>query len=340
MRGLADALPRYEAALADDDATAARALVEELLADGADPVTVLTDVVAHTQRVVGTRWQRGEWSVAQEHAATAISVAATRAVAGHVRTMPVTRGRVLVACSQREWHALPAMIIDCALRADGWDSTLLGAATSPMRLNQHLQDLGPEAVAVSCSVLGALPTTRRFIEASTAAGIPIAVGGPAFGGDDVRARALGATAWAPTAQAAVAAVAALPAVVPPAPPLPAGAAGEQALLEDDHRALADRLRTRWSVSAAAGPPEEASPGDLGDVANDVLHQVLHAVAAGLLTGDPRTVSETGWWIADLMQARGIDVATVHELGDVLTASLGDYPLARELVARHFAPDFG
>lgn len=340
MRGIAAALPRYEAALAGDDAAAARTLVEELLADGADPVTVLTDVVAHTQRVVGTRWQRGEWSVAQEHAATAISVAATKAVARHVRTMPVTRGRVLVACSEREWHALPAMIIECALRADGWDSTLLGAATSPIRLNQHLQDLGPEAVAVSCSVLGALPTTRRFIEASTAAGVPIAVGGPAFGYDDVRARALGATAWAPTAQAAVVAVAALPAVVPPAPPLPAGPAGEQALLEDEHRALADRLRTRWSVSAAAGAPEDASPGDLADVANDVLHQVLHAVAAGLLTGDPRTVSETGWWIADLMRTRGIDVAAVYELGDVLTASLGDYPLARDLVARHFAADIG
>ncbi|MGE2717179.1 cobalamin B12-binding domain-containing protein [Mycolicibacterium litorale] len=336
MRELADVLARYEAALAADDAAAARTLVEQLLADGMDPVTVLTDVVARTQRTVGTRWQRGEWSVAQEHAATAISVAATRAVSRHVRMTPPTRGPVLVACSEREWHALPAMIIDCALRANGWDSTLLGAATSPMRLNQHLQDLGPEAVAVSCSVLGALPTTRRFIEASTAAGVPIAVGGPAFGYDDVRARALGATAWAATAQGAVDVVAGLPAVVPPAPPLPAGPAGEQALLEVDHRRLVDAMRVRWSVSAAAGPVEDASPGDLADVAADVLHQVLHAVAAALLTGDSRTISETSWWIGDLMRTRGIDVATVYELGDVVTASLTEYPLARALVTRHFA----
>lgn len=335
MRDLTDALTRYEAALVADDAAAARTLVEELLSDGCDPVTVLTDVVARTQREVGTRWQRGEWSVAQEHAATAISVAATKAVSRHVRRTPATRGPVLVACSEREWHALPAMIIDCALRADGWDSTLLGAATSPMRLNQHLQDLGPEALAVSCSVLGALPTTRRFIEASTAAGIPVVVGGPAFGGDDVRARALGATAWAPSAQGAVNAVHGLPAVVPPAAPLPLGPANEQALLEVDHRALVDAMRVQWSVSARAAPPELASPGDLGDVADDVLHQVLHAVAAALLTSDPRPVSETGWWIGDLMRTRGIDVATVHELGDVLTASLTEYPLARDLVTRHF-----
>jgi methanogenic corrinoid protein MtbC1 len=340
MRDLEQVLTRYEAALVADDATAARALVEDLLADGVDPVTVLTDVVAHVQREVGTRWQRGEWSVAQEHAATAISVAATKAVSRHVRRMPVTRGRVLVACSEREWHALPAMIIDCALRADGWDSTLLGAATSPMRLNQHIQDLGPGAVAVSCSVLGALPTTRRFIEASTAAGVPIVVGGPAFGFDDVRARALGATAWAPSAQGAVAAVNGLPAVVPPADPLSAEPAGEQALLEVDHRSLVETLRVRWSVSATAGTPEEASPGDLTDVANDVLHQVLHTVAAALLTADPRLVSESAWWIADVMRTRGVDVATVHELGDVVADTLTDYPLARELVTRHFAAGIG
>jgi hypothetical protein len=39
-------------------------------------------------------------------------------------------------------------------------------------------------------MLGALSTTQRFIEASTAAGVPIVVGGSAFGHDDVRARAL------------------------------------------------------------------------------------------------------------------------------------------------------
>ncbi len=106
------------------------------------------------------------------------------------------------------------MIIGCALRANGWDTTVLGAATSPMRLSQHLADSGPDAVAISCSVLGALPTTRRFIEAATAAGVPTLVGGPAFGYDNVRAHALGATAWASDAYAAVLTMEALPTIAP------------------------------------------------------------------------------------------------------------------------------
>lgn len=331
-----DVLARYEAALSTDDANAARALVEELLADGVDPVTVLTDVVAATQRAVGTRWQRGEWSVADEHAATAIAVAATKTVSRFVRRRPATRGRVVVACAEREWHALPAMIIDCALRSHGWDSTMLGPATSPMRLNQHLQDLGPEATAVSCSVLGALPTTRRFIEASTAAGVPVVVGGPAFGYDDVRARALGATAWAATAQGAVAALEALPPVVSPVAPLPAAPAAEQAALELDHRLLVDALRERWSLSLSAGPPEAAGPGELADVADDVLNQLLHALGAALLTGDTRPVGETAAWISELVTTRGIDLAVVRELGTALDATLSSYPLARDLLRRHFA----
>ena len=266
-------------------------LVADMLASGADPVSVLTDVVAAAQREVGKRWQRGEWSVAEEHAATAMAISATKVVAEHVRRAPVTRGTVIVACAEREWHALPAMIIDCALRAHGWDTTLLGASTNPMRLNQYLQDLGPEAVAVSCSVLGSLPTCRRFIEASTASGVPILVGGPAFGPDDLRARALGATAWARDAQGAIAAMSDLPAVVAPAAPLPGPAAAEQAALDEDHRRLVALLRARWSLTSAGhSPGDELSPATLAD-AEDALHQVLHAISAALLTGDPRPVAD-------------------------------------------------
>ena len=114
-------LQRYEAALAAGDRAAARTLVERLLEAGVAPAEVLTDVIAAAQRTVGIRWQTGEWTVAEEHAATALSVSSVKVVMQYVRRTPVTRGRVLIACAEREWHALPGMIIECALRADGWE---------------------------------------------------------------------------------------------------------------------------------------------------------------------------------------------------------------------------
>jgi len=335
LGGALDALGIYEQAVATGNRAAVTALVETMLTAGAHPVAVLTDVIAAAQRAVGARWQRGEWTVAQEHAATAMAVAATKAVTQHVGRIPATRGRIVVACAEREWHALPAMIIDCALRAHGWETTLLGASTSPRRLNQHLQDLGPAAVAVSCSMLGALPATRRFIEASTTAGVPVVVGGAAFGYDDLRARALGATAWAPDAHGAVTAMDRLPAIVPPAPPLPVGPAGEQAELEVDHRRLIAVLRGRWSLTSAGhSPGDELSPATLAD-AEDALHQVLHAISAALLTGDPRPVAETFLWIADVLRTRKVHVVRVRELGELLADTLAEYPLARQLATEHF-----
>ncbi|UJW36169.1 cobalamin B12-binding domain-containing protein [Saccharothrix sp. AJ9571] len=331
--GLAEAADRFDRALEAVDTPAATALIGELLDRGEDPVAVLVEVIAAAQRSVGLRWQRGEWPVAREHAATGVSAAAVEVVARHVRRVPVTRGRVVVACAEREWHALPAMLIGHALRANGWDVTLLGASTTTARLNRYLHDLGPDAAAVSCSVLGALPAGRRFIEAATAAGIPVLAGGSAFGPDPVRALALGATAWAPGAHSAIDAIAKLPAVVPAAPPLPAAPAAEQAELELAHRRLVAGLRTTWTLAADVLAD---APVSLQAVAKDVLDQALHAVSAALLTGDQRPIPETAAWLADLLAARGAGVHPVAELGELLAAGLADFPLARELVVAHWA----
>ena len=329
-----DALRQYEEAVVDGDRGRVVALVEDLLAAGVSPLDVLIGVVAAAQRSIGERWQRGEWSVAQEHAATAMAVVATEAVTRGTAGTPVTRGHVIVTCAEREWHWLPAAIIDCALRADGWQTTPLGPATSPLRLSQYLQDVGPEAVAVSCSVLGALPTTRRFIEASTSAGVPVVVGGAAFGSDDVRARALGATAWARDARGAVAAVAALPVVVSPVPPPPAAPAQEQAALELDHGHLVDRIRRQWTLTAHL---DTDTAGDTPySVARDALPQTIHAVGAALITGDPRPVAETAWGLTDLLASRGVDARpAMDDLTRVLVATLLDYPLSVGLIRSHF-----
>ncbi len=337
MRNLApnSVLGEYEAALADSDRRAIVALVQRLLDDGIEPATVLTDVVATSQRAIGQRWQRGEWTVAQEHAATAMAMAATEVVTQRVADVPVTRGHVLVTCAEREWHWLPAAIIGCVLRGAGWQVTSLGPATSPLRLSQYIQDIGPEAVAVSCSVLGALPTTRRFIEASTSAGVPIVVGGPAFGADAVRAQALGATAWAPDAPGAVTAMDSLPVVVSAAPPLPSAFAQEQRALELAHTDLVDRIVRRWSVTAGAATDPARTA--LRAVARDAVPQTLHAVAAALLTGDDRPVSETAQWMGDLMAHRGVEsTVAVRELAEALGTTLVDYPLSRELVRAAFS----
>jgi methanogenic corrinoid protein MtbC1 len=329
---------RFDLALSTVDTAGAVSQVEKLLADGVEPVAVLSDVIVAAQRKVGQRWQRAEWTVAQEHAATAVAIAATEAVGRYARRIPVVHGHVLVTCAEREWHALPAMMIGHAMRAAGWETTLLGASAARSRLTQHLHDLGPDVIAVSCSVLGALPTTRRFIEAGASAGIPVVVGGSAFGHDSRRAVALGATAWAPDVRQAVAVLGALPAVIPPATPLPEEAAAEQNTLEHGRHRLITEVEALWSVTAAGAPDGPASLDSLRTVAGDVVKQALNAVSAALITGDPWAVAQTAEWVAQVLTARGADPLSVGELGRVLIRVLGDHPLARALVESHWTPD--
>ncbi|MEC3982578.1 cobalamin B12-binding domain-containing protein [Amycolatopsis sp. H20-H5] len=331
-----DDIGRFDLSLSTVDTESAVSQVEKLLDDGVAPVTVLSDVIVAAQAKVGQRWQRGEWTVAQEHAATAVAIAATEAVGRYARRVPVTRGHVLVTCAEREWHALPATIIGYAMRSGGWDVTLLGASAARSRLTQHLHDVGPDAVAVSCSVLGALPATRRFIEASAAAGIPVIVGGPAFSYDPLRALALGATAWAPDVRQAVVALNDLPAVIPPALPLPVAPAAEQADLDRNRRRLVAAVDALWSVTAGDTATGPATLDSLRAVAGDVVKQSLNAVSAALITNDPRAVAYTAEWVEQVLTARGADTRAVVELGEVLARVLGAYPLAHDLVDRHWA----
>jgi methanogenic corrinoid protein MtbC1 len=324
-----DVVERFDRAVAAGDRDEALTLVDRLVEDGVEPIAVMVDLVAAVQRRVGQRWADGTWSVAQEHAATGIATSALEAVGRAVRATVPARGRVVVACAEHEWHALPAMLVANALRTRGWDVTLLGASTPTARLNRYLQDLGPDLTAVSCSVAAGLPHSRGFIEASTTAGIPVLAGGAAFGPDARRACALGATAWAADARHAVETAESLPMVVRAAAPLPGEVSSEQGALHAAHRVLLDTVTARWA-SATAAP---ADPQDL----HDAVDQALYAVSGTLLTGDERLLHETAAWVDLVLGARGFSGTAHAELGEHLLLGLRDYPLAARLVREHWRP---
>jgi methanogenic corrinoid protein MtbC1 len=316
------------------DATAGRAVIQRLLADGADPISVIDQVIVPSQRQVGLRWQQAEWSVAQQHAATEVAMAAAEVIRQQLPPMTLQHGHVLLACAEREWHALPVTLIALAIRAAGWQTTVLGTGVSPVRLGRHLHELGPDATAVSCSVLASLPTSRRFIEASSAAGVPTVVGGAAFGSDARRADALGATAWASSARGAVHALQGLPLVVPPVPSLSRELATELATLREQHPNMLLDIGARWQPFGRQ-LFEDRLPDSPAEVARDCIDQSLHAVAAALLTDDESTLAETRDWVVAVLSARGVPRAAecAAELTGLLATKLSEYPRAAALLGR-------
>lgn len=178
-------------------------IVLTALEDGVDAETILLDLIAPVQVKVGAQWAANRLSVAQEHAATAITERVIAALAHHpaVRTPPAL-GRVTVACVDQEWHVLPARLLAEVLTLRGWQVDFLGAQVPTHHLITHLHHHGADAVALSSSLPTRLPTAHAAITACQAIGIPVLTGGAAFGPDGRYARLLGANAWAPDARAA------------------------------------------------------------------------------------------------------------------------------------------
>ncbi len=197
-RGLFD---DYFEALVRGDPVAATDLVMGLMESGASLSEIVQDVVAPAQTRVGELWERGEWTVAQEHTATAVTEAAVSALWVMTARRQLNGGpRVAVACAEGEWHALaPRMAAALAAEA-GADVTVLGPSMPADQLQRRLEVGDLDVLALSCTVPANLLGAARCVAAAHAAGLPVVVGGRAFAGRQQRAAAIGADLLAGAAE--------------------------------------------------------------------------------------------------------------------------------------------
>jgi MerR family transcriptional regulator, light-induced transcriptional regulator len=116
---------------------------------------------------VGTRWERGEIGVADEHLASSICDWLLFALAGRVRRPRPSGRRALVGCSEGELHALGARMIAHVLSESGWMVMLLGADTPAAAWPQIVRARRPDIAVLSTTttaVLGQVGPTLHAIK--------------------------------------------------------------------------------------------------------------------------------------------------------------------------------
>ncbi|MCP2092764.1 MULTISPECIES: cobalamin-dependent protein [Actinosynnema] len=313
---MSGARDRLLAALEAADEPAATAVVLRLLDSGAPLEELLLDVVADVQVEIGLRWQRNLWTTAQEHAATSI-VERIIGVAGAREARPVTRGHVVLACLDGEWHAVPPRIVAEVLRLRGWRVEFLGASVPVGHLVAHLHEHGPDAVALSCTLSSSLPRADQVATACLGTGTPVLVGGLGFGVDGRWARALGLDAWAPTATAA-AELLEQPRWSRTAP------AAARRDVDPEHAAL--RARRAELVGAALSAAVPGSPLPPEVLLEDAGHLVDH-LAASLYVDDPGLFGSFVDWNADAQAARGVPPSAAVDAMTAMSRVLRDHPRA-------------
>ncbi|WBB81198.1 cobalamin-dependent protein [Micromonospora sp. WMMD882] len=325
---LTEVFPTYLSHLEEADEYAAVDVVTALLDRGVPAEPILLDLVAPAQAEVGELWARNEWSVAQEHAATHISDRVVAAVSAYVNPRP-TRGRIVVACMDGEWHALPARLVAEVLRLRGWQVTFLGASVPAAHLVSYLQRHDAHAVALACALPMRLPHAHRMIEACRRSDVPVLVGGRGFGLDGRWAGRLG-VAWAPDAPSAAELVA-------DERTLRRVPAADLAHLADDEYAGLLRRRAELIDSALVDlrgrfpGVADYTPAQLDSTVAD-LGYLLDFLAAAVYVDDAALFTEFVEWLATILASRGVPVASVAHTLEHFARALRDFPRAGRFLA--------
>jgi methanogenic corrinoid protein MtbC1 len=325
-------LADYWAAVAASDDLTALAGALAARDRGVPLEAVLTGLVVATQVRVGELWAGNEWSVAREHAATAVSESVVRRLADDLPD-PTDGPLLLVACVEREWHSLPALVVATSLKASGHRVLYLGASASRDELLGRILDTGPRLVLLSASLTSSLPRVRRHLEAVRGTGTPALVGGRAFDAAGVRAHRLGATAYAGSAAEAIALLDTVPRHVPPARPLRhrgAIEAGEiQAQIDDICRDVL--TATDHELGLSGGGEGAHRPDDWQVVLATSVPHVVDSLVGALLTDDPTVLAEARTWLSDVLRRRGGDPDSWDALDHALRRRLREYPEALRML---------
>ena len=290
-------------------------LVTGLAQQGASPEALVLDVLAPAQREVGRRWEDGRWSVAQEHAATAVTDTALGLLA--LDAEPLGDRRAVVACVEGEWHALPARMAAEIMRVRGWDVTFLGPSLPADDLARYVSSQRPHVVGLSCSMPVALKGAARSVEACRRAGVPVLAGGTGFGPGGRYAQRVGATAWAPDPVTAFRVVEGW-LETDPMLPAPVGAGDEHLALEQEKEEI---------VSAALGTLRCRTPA-----AHDALTFLVTAVENALFVGDPALMADCQPAAQRLLASGDATSPSMPAALDALVAAVEDrVPAGRQVL---------
>jgi methanogenic corrinoid protein MtbC1 len=322
---VAAAADEYFDALTRADEARAVDLAADLIDAGAPAQDVLLRLVAPAQVRVGQLWQVGEWSVAQEHAATCIAERVVAAVGSRTRRSG-RHGHVVLGCLDGEWHALAARIVGEVLRLRGWQVTFLGASVPPTHLVSFLHQYGPDVVALSAALPIHLPAAHRAVIAAQRTGTPVLAGGPGFGADGRWARRLGVDAWAATVDDAVGMLeSGWPRPAPDTDP-DTGSGGEYADVRARRGRLVvaavERLRARSAGTPGGAVVLSDSPLD------DDLGQLADFLATAAYFDDSAVFTAHVAWLSAVAGHRGADAAVLSAVLDAFRYELHDFPFAQ------------
>ena len=270
-------------------------IASNLMDEGVPFDSLLFDYLMETERSVGQRWAQGDYLVAEEHAVTAAIETVISLLVG-MFDQPVDGDLVVIATAEGDEHSLPARAVSAHLLFQGYRTMFLGADLPGDQLSQFLETEAPAVLVLSAAMSTHLLGVRSVVEAAHDAGIPVVVGGKAFGPDGVWAQSVGADAWVSRLRDVEAIVESWIDAPPDLNTAPQISSELRELLDHSSTVLA-------RADQLLGP-------DRSQRLQSEVRLLVSSIEGGLLTGDDRVIAEMLEWQHEAMSAHGEDPSKV------------------------------
>jgi MerR family transcriptional regulator, light-induced transcriptional regulator len=320
------------------DAVAVHAIVQRLLDEGWSPGAVVTSCLAGVEREIGRRWQERRWTVAQEHAATAIVDDELARLAAALPP-PSLDIAVMVVCAESEWHVTPARMAALLLRERGFRVQFVGGSVPADELDRTLAESPPDYLAVSCTYGLALAGAAGIAAVARQRGIPTLAGGAGFGASPHRALRLGMTGWAGSVRDGAERLLQWHDGSPPVVDT-AGPAVDLDALDDRWREMADEVLDRLRATDAVHPSPDQPVAPL----RQDITELLQAAHLTVLCDDPTLFTDHIDQLGSAPWHRGLPRDAIPATIEILRQLVGVYePMDVESHARlneairHHAP---
>jgi methylmalonyl-CoA mutase cobalamin-binding domain/chain len=160
------------------DKIVAKALDARVSANG-----IYLDIFQNTAYEIGRMWQRNQFSVAQEHLATAIIERQMGELHPYFKPVRERSRRLVLGAVKDEHHRVGLRMVADFFEQDGWEVYYLGAAVPTNTFVSIVRDFHADLIGVSAQMVYHLPEVLTFvkeIDRQGLNGIPIMAGGFPF----------------------------------------------------------------------------------------------------------------------------------------------------------------
>lgn len=129
-----------------------------------DDISVLyINIIQSSLYEVGTLWEQGKISVAEEHLATAVVSIVMASVYNKFYLPKKQKGTVVITSSPKELHSIGARMVADLLEFDGWEVYYLGSNVPEEDLIKFISILSPDILAISTTMTYNIDNTKDLI---------------------------------------------------------------------------------------------------------------------------------------------------------------------------------